>query len=162
MQRPANINFLTEDENQCFELLLQAQDLFDKICDETASSPTDAYNFGHYLDAARYAILVHGVRRFDPDNLLTRSRIAQTLLDRDKETGSQDRNVVMDAIGRNSTMPSTDPASPTGDAAAIRQFHVLGTESPDILIGGQAADTKEIIRTLEEGLNLIGNLGGVT
>lgn len=105
MIRPANINFLTPDENQCYELLLQAQDLFDKICEDSPQSSTDAYNFGHYLDAARQSILIRGVRRQDPDNLLTRHRIVDTLLDKDKRTGN-DRTVVMDHIKESAIVDS--------------------------------------------------------
>lgn len=70
MTRPSNIRFLTDKENKCFELLLQAQDLFDEICKTDPQSPTDSYNFGHYLDAARNAVITRGARRMDPENLL--------------------------------------------------------------------------------------------
>lgn len=90
MNRPANITFLTPDENECMELLLQAQDLFDKMCLESPQSPTDSYNFGHYLDAARSAILLRGARRLDQDNLLTKHRSTFTPIDADKEKAISD------------------------------------------------------------------------
>lgn len=89
MNRPADISFLTPEENQCFECLLQAQDLFDKICENSPQSPTDSYNFGHYLDAARSAILLRGARRLDSVNLLTKHRTTETVLDREKNTTSE-------------------------------------------------------------------------
>lgn len=70
MNRPANINFLTDQENQCLELLLQAQEIFDTICMESPQSSADTYNFGHYVEAARTAVLLRGARRMDPENLL--------------------------------------------------------------------------------------------
>lgn len=73
MERPANINFLTPEENQCFELLLQAQDIFDEICKESPQSPGDSYNFGHYLEAARGSLLIRGARRMDADNLIRKT-----------------------------------------------------------------------------------------
>lgn len=72
MLRPVNISFLTKDENACMELLIQAQDLFDKICDESPQNSTDAFNFGRYLDSARNSLLIRGARRMDADNLLTK------------------------------------------------------------------------------------------
>lgn len=70
MNRPANVKFLTDRENQCLELLLQAQEIFDEICMESPQSSADTYNFGHYVEAARTAILLRGARRIDHDNLL--------------------------------------------------------------------------------------------
>ncbi|MCM1230218.1 MAG: hypothetical protein NC489_08795 [Ruminococcus flavefaciens] len=72
MTRPVNIKFLTASENECMELLVQAQDLFDAICKQDPQNSTDAYNFGHYVDAARTAILARGARRMDPENLLVK------------------------------------------------------------------------------------------
>lgn len=74
MKRPANVNFLTSKENECLELLLSAQDLFDEICSEYPQASSDTYNFGHYMDAARNAILMRGARRIDTENLLIRHR----------------------------------------------------------------------------------------
>jgi len=73
MDRPACVKFLTPEENECLESLLRAQDLFDTICQDDPQNPTDSYNFGHYVDAARNAILVRGARRMDPQNLLKRN-----------------------------------------------------------------------------------------
>lgn len=73
MNRPANIKFLTVEENLCMEYLLLAQDMFDKICANDPQSGADSYNFGHYVDAARNSILIRGSRRMDPENLLMRS-----------------------------------------------------------------------------------------
>lgn len=70
MKRPANVSFLSKDENACLELLLQAQDLFDKLCTEEPQNSKDAYNFGHYLDAAMTSLVIRGCRRLDPDNLM--------------------------------------------------------------------------------------------
>ena len=74
MKRPANVNFLSAKENECLELLLSAQDLFDEICSEYPQASSDTYNFGHYMDAARNAILMRGARRIDTENLLVRHR----------------------------------------------------------------------------------------
>ena len=77
MDRPSNVNFLTDRENECMEHLLQAQDIFDEICTESPQSVSDTFNFGHYVEAARNAILIRGARRRDPDNLLKKkSRIS--------------------------------------------------------------------------------------
>ncbi|MCM1531861.1 MAG: hypothetical protein NC114_06275 [Ruminococcus flavefaciens] len=72
MKRPVSINFLTPQENECLELLVQAQDMFDAICKQDPQNSTDAYNFGHYVDAARTAVLVRGARRMDSENLLVK------------------------------------------------------------------------------------------
>lgn len=73
MDRPASIKFLTAEENLCMEYLLLAQDLFDKICTNDPQNVADSYNFGHYVDAARNAVLIRGARRMDSDNLLKQS-----------------------------------------------------------------------------------------
>lgn len=92
MNRPASINFLTAEENLCMEYLLQAQDLFDKICANDPQNGADSYNFGHYVDAARNAILVRGCRRLDPENLLKQSpvshaaRITPTMMEHARST----------------------------------------------------------------------------
>lgn len=74
MERPANISFLTPDENRCFELLLQAHDVFDKISTEDQQSPLDGSNFGRYMDSARSILLLRAMRRQDPENLLRKHR----------------------------------------------------------------------------------------
>lgn len=68
----ANIKFLTEKENECMEHLLQAQSIFDEICVESPQDATDSFNFGHYIDAARQAVILRGARRLDPENLLNK------------------------------------------------------------------------------------------
>lgn len=68
----ANIKFLTEKENECMEYLLQAQAIFDEICLESPQDATDSFNFGHYIDAARQAVILRGARRLDPENLLNK------------------------------------------------------------------------------------------
>lgn len=68
------VKFLTELENRCLGLVNEAQSLFDQICEEDPQSASDSFNFGHYIDAARDAILIRGARRMDPANLLPPKR----------------------------------------------------------------------------------------
>lgn len=133
MNRPANINFLTPQENECMELLLKAQDIFDKICDDSPQSPTDSYNFGHYLDAARSAILVRGARRLDADNLLVKHRPYDTLLDRHKTSGSAQ-------MSGDPAMPTSDPVKP-GSKSAFRSACAITPDGTTTI----TADTQRAI-----------------
>ena len=54
------------------EHLLQAQAIFDEICLESPQDVIDSFNFGHYIDAARQAVILRGARRLDPENLLNK------------------------------------------------------------------------------------------
>lgn len=140
MKRPANVNFLTSKENECLELLLSAQDLFDEICSEYPQASSDTYNFGHYMDAARNAILMRGARRIDTENLLIRHRpdpVRATLRSNSINNPDPDDLVpdfspeipeVIDgaSLGENMTMPSsahetikTDSISMNYVAAAV-------------------------------------------
>lgn len=149
MNRPVNIGFLTPKENECMELLLQAQDIFDEICGESPQSSTDSYNFGHYLDAARSSILVRGARRLDPENLLVKHRVGNTLLDQDKKTG-----VVQ--MGTNSAMPSTDPVKPSPKPNAFRSTAAV-IPSKDVTVDPEVkqAICETIPDQLREILNAI-------
>lgn len=69
-----SIKFLTPLENRCIRLINEAQELFDTLCEQDPQSPVDSFNFGHYADAARNAILVRGARRMDPENLLPKKK----------------------------------------------------------------------------------------
>lgn len=64
------ILILTDDENRCMQYLIAALNLFNKICQDDPQDPTDSYNFGHYVDAAKSAIIVRGARRLDPEHLM--------------------------------------------------------------------------------------------
>ena len=64
------ISILTDDENQCMQYLIAALNLFNKICQDDPQDPTDSYNFGHYVDAAKTSIIVRGARRLDPEHLM--------------------------------------------------------------------------------------------
>lgn len=64
------ISILTDDENRCMQYLIAALNLFNKICQDDPQDPTDSYNFGHYVDAAKSAIIVRGARRLDPEHLM--------------------------------------------------------------------------------------------
>lgn len=66
MKPDAKISFLTEGENMCLAYLNMAQEIFDEQCEASPQSPSDSYNFGHYVDAARNAVLIRGARRLDP------------------------------------------------------------------------------------------------
>lgn len=66
----AKISFLSSEENACIQLLISAQKLFNRISNEDPQDPSDTYNFGHYLTAARNAVIIRGARRLDPVNLL--------------------------------------------------------------------------------------------
>jgi len=115
MERPANVKFLTAEENLCLEYLLQAQDLFDRICVNDHQNTADSYNFGHYVDAARNAILVRGCRRMDPDNLLKQSptsraaKVTPTMQEhmRSTETVKGELGTILDKLnrGENPTIP---------------------------------------------------------
>lgn len=122
MNRPANVHFLTEQENECLELLLQAQDIFDKICEESPQSPTDSYNFGHYLDAARSAILLRGARRLDEDNLLSKHRMTNTLLDQDKKN-HQKVSPEKKAIDADPLVMPSQGIVPNTPGVPVKDFH---------------------------------------
>lgn len=64
------INFLTPSENMIMECLCKAEELFNRVCEEDPQSSTDSYNFGHYIDAAKSAVILRGARRMDPESLL--------------------------------------------------------------------------------------------
>ena len=64
------IKFLNEQENEIIDYLDKAQDIFRELTVIDPQHPTDLYNFGHYLDAARCAVIMRGARRLDPDALL--------------------------------------------------------------------------------------------
>lgn len=108
MKRPANIDFLTTEENMCMEYLLMAQDIFDKICSDSPQNPGDSYNFGHYVDAARNAILVRGCRRMDPENLMKRdpkshaAEVTPTMAEhaRSSEGGAGKLGEILDTLNR--------------------------------------------------------------
>lgn len=65
-----NINFLTDKENEVMLHLNAAMRLFRELGDEDPQDPTDTYNFGHYVDAARNAVILRGARRIDPKHLM--------------------------------------------------------------------------------------------
>lgn len=64
------INFLTDAENEIYECLNKATEMFDQLCADDPQHPADSYNFGHYIDAAKNAVLIRGARRIDPDHLM--------------------------------------------------------------------------------------------
>lgn len=64
------ISFLTEDENNIMEHLNVAMSMYDELCAKDPQSPLDTFNFGHYIEAARNAVLLRGARRMDPDHLM--------------------------------------------------------------------------------------------
>lgn len=69
-----SISFLTKDENQVMYHLIKATELFDQLCEKDPQSPTDDYNFGHYVDAAKNAVILRGARRMDPETLIIERR----------------------------------------------------------------------------------------
>lgn len=73
-----NVNFLTPIENEVMEHLRKAQELFDELCVLEPQDPSDSYNFGHYVDAAKNAVVIRGARRMDPDNLLPKRNAKQS------------------------------------------------------------------------------------
>lgn len=161
MKRPANVNFLSAKENECLELLLSAQDLFDEICSEYPQASSDTYNFGHYMDAARNAILMRGARRIDTENLLIRHRpdpVRATLRSTSVDSPDSDDRVpdfspeIPEAIdgggpGENMTVPSsvhetvkTDSISMNYVAAAVT--HTIPELLQNILTEIQKFGTK--------------------
>lgn len=64
------VNFLTEKENIIMRYLDEAQKLFDEVSLEDPQNSLDSFNFGHYVDAARGAVILRGARRIDPDALM--------------------------------------------------------------------------------------------
>ena len=66
----APIHFLTDQENEVMKYLMKAMDLFDEICHEDPQDPADTFNFGHYIDAAKGAVILRGARRMEPNVLL--------------------------------------------------------------------------------------------
>ena len=68
------ISFLTSEENEIMYHLKSATELFTKISTEDPQSPTDGYNFGHYIDAAINAVILRGARRMDPEHLLPKKK----------------------------------------------------------------------------------------
>ena len=66
----APIHFLTNQENEVMTYLMKAMDLFDEICHEDPQDPADTFNFGHYIDAAKGAVILRGARRMEPNVLL--------------------------------------------------------------------------------------------
>lgn len=64
------ISFLTEDENNIMEHLNVAMSMYDELCTRDPQSPLDTFNFGHYIEAARNAVLLRGARRMDPEHLM--------------------------------------------------------------------------------------------
>lgn len=64
------IHFLTKQENEVMQHLMKAMDLFDEICHEDPQDPADTFNFGHYIDAAKGAVILRGARRMEPNVLL--------------------------------------------------------------------------------------------
>lgn len=74
------INFLTDPENMVMQHLLQAADLFDEICHQEPQDPADTFNFGHYIDAAKSAVILRGARRIDPNVLLKPKMLSATMV----------------------------------------------------------------------------------
>lgn len=64
------ISFLTKQENEVMEHLVAAMELFDQLSVNDPQNPLDTFNFGHYIDAAKSAVILRGARRADPENLL--------------------------------------------------------------------------------------------
>lgn len=64
------ISFLTDDENEVMYHLVAATAMFEKLCEKDPQNPSDSYNFGHYVDAAKNAVIMRGARRMDPENLI--------------------------------------------------------------------------------------------
>lgn len=75
------VKFLTPVENLILECLCKAADLFEELCDKDPQNPTDGYNFGHYIDAAKNAVIMRGARRMDPDTLLNHHHHMETFKD---------------------------------------------------------------------------------
>lgn len=61
---------LTNEENEVMWHLSEAQKIFSQCCTDEPQDPADMYNFGHYLDAARNAVIMRGARRLDPEHLI--------------------------------------------------------------------------------------------
>lgn len=70
----SNIKFLNVKENECLSHLNAALEIFAELCSQDPQHPSDTYNFGHYVDAARHAVIMRGARRLDPENLLPKSK----------------------------------------------------------------------------------------
>ena len=68
------VSFLTDRENEILKNLKHAMTQFEILCAEEPQNPTDAFNFGHYIDAAMNAVILRGARRIDPDHLLHPSK----------------------------------------------------------------------------------------
>lgn len=66
------IRFLTEQENDVMYHLYEAMRIFTEISEVDQQSTHDLFDFGHYIDAAKNAVLLRGARRMDPDNLIVK------------------------------------------------------------------------------------------
>lgn len=64
------ISFLNEKENLILRYLVEAQRMFDELSVEDPQHPMDSFNFGHYVDAAKNAVVLRGARRIDPVALM--------------------------------------------------------------------------------------------
>ena len=78
----AHSKILTPLENECLTYLEKAQELFNRIVSEDPQDSGDGYNFGHYVDAARNAVIIRGARRADPDNLIRQPKHVDTVIDK--------------------------------------------------------------------------------
>lgn len=68
------VSFLTEAENRVMFHLIAATELFEAVCEKDPQDPSDTYNFGHYIDAAKNAVIMRGARRMDPETLIIHKR----------------------------------------------------------------------------------------
>lgn len=67
------ISFLNDEENCIIDHLAAAMELYNQLCIENPQSPLDTFNFGHYIEAAKNAVLLRGARRMDPEKLIPSS-----------------------------------------------------------------------------------------
>lgn len=100
------VSFLTEAENRVMFHLIAAMDLFEMICEKDPQDPSDTYNFGHYLDAAKSAVIMRGARRMDPETLIIHKRKATEF----KRRGTQQDPKMWDAaVKRMNELFGEDP-----------------------------------------------------
>lgn len=61
---------LNNEENEVMRHLHEAQKIFNELSANDPQNPYDSYNFEHYIDAAKNAVILRGARRLDPEHLL--------------------------------------------------------------------------------------------
>ena len=78
MSDHVEFNFLTPMENSVLYHLVEAERIFTALNLQDQQDASDVYNFGHYLDAAKNAVMIRAVRRLDPEHLIKDYRPSDT------------------------------------------------------------------------------------